>query len=120
MARPGDTSSNTRLLSLNHLRDSLDHASVPKPIGADKQRRARNLDESLGAELTELRARRGWSQQKLAELVGYDESYIRQLERGAKSATLRTLSNLAAAFSIRVSLLVSRSERRLQKHPSHK
>jgi ribosome-binding protein aMBF1 (putative translation factor) len=111
---------NTRLLSLNHLRDSHDHVSVPKPIGADKQRRARNIDESLGAELTELRTRRGWSQQKLAELVGYDESYIRQLERGAKSATLRTLANLAAVFPMKVSLLVSRSERRLQRHRSRK
>src|SRR5713101_5824108 len=71
---------------------------VPKPIGADKQRRARTLDESLGAELQELRTRRAWSQQKLAELVGYDESYIRQLERGVKSATLRTLSNLACGL----------------------
>ncbi len=118
--RTCDSPCNTRLLSLNHLRDSHDHVRVPKPIGADKQRRTRNLDESLGAELTELRTRRGWSQQKLAELVGYDESYIRQLERGAKSATLRTLSNLAAAFSMKVSLLVSRSERRLQRHRSRR
>ena len=93
---------------------------MPKPIGADKQRKARNLDECLGSELTDLRTRQGWSQQKLAELVGYDESYIRQLERGAKSATLRTLSNLAAAFSMEVSLLVSRAERRLQQHRSRR
>jgi transcriptional regulator with XRE-family HTH domain len=88
-------------------------AGVAKPIGADKERKARNLDEALGAELTELRTRHSLSQQRLSELIGYDESYIRQLERGTKSATLRTLSDLASAFSINVSALIKRAEARL-------
>jgi transcriptional regulator with XRE-family HTH domain len=88
---------------------------VAKPIGADKERKARNLDEALGAELTDLRMRRRWSQQRLAEIAGYDESYIRQMERGTKSATLRTLSNLASAFSISVSVLIRRAESRVAK-----
>jgi len=88
---------------------------VAKPIGADKERRARNLDEAVGAELTHLRTRRRWSQQKFAEIAGYDESYIRQLERGTKSATLRTLSDLAGAFALTVSVLIRRAEARLAK-----
>jgi transcriptional regulator with XRE-family HTH domain len=88
---------------------------VAKPIGADKERKVRNLDEAIGAELTDLRMRRRWSQQRLAEIAGYDESYIRQMERGIKSATLRTLSNLASAFSISVSLLIRRAESRAAK-----
>jgi transcriptional regulator with XRE-family HTH domain len=90
------------------------HCSVAKSIGADKERKVRNLDEAFGAELTDLRTRRRWSQQKLAEIAGYDESYIRQMERGTKSATLRTLSNLASAFSISVSILIKRAEARLK------
>jgi transcriptional regulator with XRE-family HTH domain len=90
-------------------------ARVAKRIGADKERKARTLDEALGAELTELRTRRGLSQQRLSELIGYDESYIRQLERGTKSATLRTLSDLASAFSIHVSALIRRAETRLSR-----
>lgn len=89
---------------------------MAKPIGADKERKVRNLDEALGAELTHLRTGRRWSQQRLAEIAGYDESYIRQMERGTKSATLRTLSNLASAFSISVSILIKRAEARLPKH----
>ena len=88
---------------------------MAKPIGADKERKARNLDEALGAESTDLRMRRRWSQQRLAEIAGYDESYIRQMERGTKSATLRTLSNLASAFSISVSVLIRRAESRVAK-----
>jgi transcriptional regulator with XRE-family HTH domain len=86
---------------------------VAKQIGADKERKARNLDEALGAELTALRKRQAWSQQRVSELIGYDESYIRQLERGTKSATLRTLSDLASAFSLSVSALIRKAERRL-------
>jgi transcriptional regulator with XRE-family HTH domain len=88
---------------------------VAKPIGADKERKVRNLDEALGAELTDLRIRRRWSQQRFAEIAGYDESYIRQMERGTKSATLRTLSDLASAFSISVSALIRRAEARVPK-----
>jgi len=79
---------------------------VAKPIGADKERRVRNLDEAFGSVLTDLRTGRHWPQQKLADIAGYDKSYIRQLERGTKSATLRTLSNLASAFSLSVSVLI--------------
>jgi transcriptional regulator with XRE-family HTH domain len=86
-----------------------------KPIGADKERKARNLDEALGAVITQLRLRRRWSQQKLAEIAGYDESYVRQLERGKKSATLRTLSDLAAAFSMSASSLIRLSEKKIQR-----
>jgi len=89
---------------------------VAKPIGADKERRVRNLDEAFGSALTDLRTDRQWSQQKLADIAGYDESYIRQLERGTKSATLRTLSDLASAFSLSVSVLIRRAETRLPKH----
>jgi transcriptional regulator with XRE-family HTH domain len=90
---------------------------VAKRIGADKERKARNLDEALGAELTALRTRRKWSQQRLAELAGYDESYIRQLERGSKSATIRTLADLASTFSVTVSALIKHAEERLPRRP---
>ena len=89
---------------------------MAKPIGADKERRVRNLDEAVGFVLTDLRTGRHLTQQKLADIAGYDESYIRQLERGAKSATLRTLSDLASAFSLSVSVLIRRAETRMPKH----
>jgi transcriptional regulator with XRE-family HTH domain len=92
------------------------YCKVAKPIGADKERRVRNLDEAFGSVLTDLRTGRHWTQQKLAEISGYDESYIRQLERGTKSATLRTLSDLASAFSLSVSVLIRRAETRMPKH----
>ena len=85
---------------------------MPKEIGADKRRESRTLGEALGAEITRLRVDRGWSQAKIAHDLGYTERYIGQLERGTKSPTLRTLADLAKAFSIEVSAIIKAAERR--------
>jgi len=50
--------------------------------------------DRVGAELTRLRVARGWSQQQLADELGYTERYIGQLERGTKSPTLRTIADI--------------------------
>jgi transcriptional regulator with XRE-family HTH domain len=85
---------------------------VPKKIGADKYRESRTLGDAVGAELTKLRVDRGWSQLKLADVLGYTERYIGQLERGTKSPTLRTLADVANAFSIELSAIIKAAERR--------
>ena len=85
---------------------------MPKQIGADKHRESRTLAQAFGAELTRLRLDRGWSQQKLADALGYTERYIGQLERGVKSPTLRTLADIAEAFSTKPSVLLRAAERR--------
>ena len=85
---------------------------VPKQIGADKERESRTLGEAVGAEITRLRVDRGWSQAKLAHDLGYTERYIGQLERGTKSPTLRTLADVAKAFSVEVSAILRSAERR--------
>ena len=85
---------------------------MPKQIGADKYRESRTLGEAVGAELTKLRVDRGWSQLKLADALGYTERYIGQMERGSKSPTLRTLADMAKAFSIELSTIIKAAERR--------
>jgi len=88
---------------------------VPKRIGVDKLRRTDTLAESLGAEITRSRVKKGWSQSNFADLLGYDERYVRQLEQGAHSPTLRTLMSIADAFGVPVSTLIRRAERRTTK-----
>ena len=85
---------------------------MPKKIGADKYRESRTLGDAVGAELTKLRVDRGWSQLKLADALGYTERYIGQMERGTKSPTLRTLADVANAFSIELSAIIKAAERR--------
>lgn len=91
---------------------------MAKRIGADKERLARNLDEAFGAELTRLRVKSGLPQGKFADMVGYDESYMRQLEKGEKSPTLRTISDIAKAVSLDVSALIRLAERRMKREKS--
>jgi len=71
--------------------------------------------QPVGAEITRLRVARGWSQQKLADELGYTERYIGQLSRGTKNPTLRTMADLAKAFSTEVSAIIKAAERRHQK-----
>ena len=85
---------------------------VPKKIGVAKQRESRTLGEAVGAELTRLRIARGWSQQKLADQLAYTERYIGQLERGTKSPTLRTITDIAEVFSTAPSVILRAAERR--------
>ena len=88
---------------------------VAKHIGADKERRSGSLTEAVGAEITELRKELGWTQQKLAELLGYDVRYIGQIERGEKSVTLRALAAIAEGFEVRASKLLAAAEERVEK-----
>lgn len=97
---------------------TIDDARVAKPIGDVKKREAGSLGEALGAELTQLRVAKKWTQQRVSEMLGYDVTYIRQLERGAKSPTLRTLSHIAEIYSLRVSSLIGRAERILARERS--
>lgn len=85
---------------------------MPKQIGADKHRESRTLGEAVGAEITRLRVACGWSQQKLADELGYTERYIGQLERGTKSPTLRTIADIAEAFSTKPSTILRAAEQR--------
>jgi transcriptional regulator with XRE-family HTH domain len=86
---------------------------VAKKIGADRQRSTASLPGALGAELTERRTKAGWSQQSLAERLGYDVTYIGQVERAEKSPSLATLMSLATAFDLSLSELFKAAERRV-------
>jgi len=91
------------------------HAIMAKSIGSDTVRARSNLGTALGAEMTSLRVKKGWSQNKFAHVLGYDERYIRQLEKGLNSPTLRMLSNIAEAFDMPLSTFIKRVERKVEK-----
>ena len=87
--------------------------SVPKPIGADKKREATTLAKAIGAELTDLRKSKGWSQAQVAHLVGYSEKWVRSTEMGTNT-TLELLAAMSLLFSIKFSDLVIAAEQRVE------
>jgi len=91
------------------------YQAVAKPIGGDKKRQARNLGEAIGALVTDLRKRKGWSQLELADRVGCSEGSVRILEMATKSPTLRTLENVAGAFSMDVVALIVAAKQRIKR-----
>jgi transcriptional regulator with XRE-family HTH domain len=62
-----------------------------------------NRDEilnSFGKKLQKLRTDRNLSQEKLAEIGGFDRTYISLLERGVRNPSLVNIFRLAKALNI--------------------
>jgi len=60
----------------------------------------------FGARLRELRQKRGLTQVMLAEVTGFPQSHISQMERGEKLPQLATLIRLAVALDCKLTALV--------------
>ena len=71
-----------------------------------------NLRNNLGEAVRAARHKRGWSQERLAELADLDRTYVSGVERGIRNPALSTLERLADALQMRVSELIRDAERR--------
>lgn len=69
------------------------------------------LPNHFGMALRQLRERKGWSQEALAEYADLNRSYVGELERGQAIASLITIEKLARAFGVTVTSLLSHAER---------
>lgn len=63
------------------------------------------MAKEVGERLRMYRSQKGWSQEKLAEMAGLHHTYIGQLERGEKNATLESISKVAFALGVPLSQL---------------
>lgn len=64
-----------------------------------------NLVKIVGQRIRNYRTQLGLSQEKLAELAGCHPTYIGQLERGEKNATLESIDKVASSLNISLSKL---------------
>ena len=63
------------------------------------------IAKMLGQRIRNYRTAMGLSQEKLAELSGCHHTYIGQIERGEKNATVESIEKIANALSISLSKL---------------
>lgn len=63
------------------------------------------LAKSIGQRIRNHRTAAGLSQEKLAELSGCHPTYIGQLERGEKNATIESIDKIATALNVSLSKL---------------
>ena len=59
--------------------------------------------KKIGAQLLDLRQKRGWTQDYVAERVGVNRSTISNIERGTRSHPLETLRKFCDVYSVEVS-----------------
>lgn len=71
-----------------------------------------DIAKAIGQRIRNYRTQRGLSQEKLAELAGCHPTYIGQLERGEKNATLESIEKIASALDISLSELFDKLGRR--------
>ena len=64
-----------------------------------------NIAKILGKRIRNYRTAKGLSQEKLAELSGCHPTYIGQLERGEKNATVESIEKITAALNVSLSTL---------------
>lgn len=70
---------------------------VPKRVEA--------VASALGKRIRELRQKRGWSQEYLAELAGTHRTYMWGIERGVRNPSLRHLAQIANALGVSIAEL---------------
>ena len=63
------------------------------------------IAKTIGQRVRNYRIDKGLSQEKLAELSGCHPTYIGQVERGEKNATLESIEKIASAMNISLAQL---------------
>ena len=64
-----------------------------------------DITKILGQRIRNYRTAKGLSQEKLAELSGCHHTYIGQIERGEKNATIESIAKIATALNVSLSKL---------------
>ncbi len=64
-----------------------------------------DLAKIIGQRIRNYRTAQGLSQEKLAEIAGCHPTYIGQIERGEKNATIESFEKISAALRISLSQL---------------
>jgi transcriptional regulator with XRE-family HTH domain len=73
------------------------------------------IEEAFGEAIRELRKEKQISQEKLAEISNLDRSFISLLECGRKQPSLITIFQIAKAFDISASKILSLVEAKIKK-----
>ena len=63
------------------------------------------MRKKLGIRIKELRTEKGISQEKFADLVGIDRTYLSSVEKGERNISLDNICKIAKGFEISVEKL---------------
>lgn len=66
---------------------------------------ASTIKHAFGKRIRQLRKKRKWSQEKMAEMSGMHWTYIGQVERGERNLTLQSIEAIAKALRMKIANL---------------
>lgn len=69
-----------------------------------------NIKEVIGERIKSLRVKKGFSQEKLAELADLDRTYIFSIESGKRNISIEVLLKIATALETKVATLIDNIE----------
>src|SRR5580692_1678317 len=79
-------------------------------VAKSKEHSSSTLEQAFGRTLLTWRKKKGLSQMDLAVASGYSLRYIGDIERGTKSATMRTMHDLATLLDVKLGTLMVEAE----------
>ena len=71
-----------------------------------------SFSAKFGQRVRQLRLKRGFSQEKLAEKANLDRTFVSMIERGKRRPTLDTAKRIAEGLGVSLSSLIASAERR--------
>ena len=72
------------------------------------------VQQALGQQIRKLREKKKWSQEDFAARSGLHRTFVGNIERGLKNATLLTLLMISQALGIKVSELLRGLEKKIE------
>ncbi len=70
----------------------------------------KTIQEQFGSRVRDLRKKRGWTQEQLAEAAGRHWTYIGGIERGERNITLQVVADIARALDVDIKELFRGTE----------
>jgi transcriptional regulator with XRE-family HTH domain len=68
----------------------------------------RSPQQRLGKRIRQLRLKKGWTQEELAERTNRHWTYIGGIERGERNITLQVIADIARALGVEIQALFPR------------
>ena len=84
---------------------------MARPITDNLERHFDTPEQALGYVITQLRVKKNWPQEYVAEKSGYSQRYFLRVERGTQNPTYRFMLAVAPLFGLTPSQLLARAER---------
>lgn len=87
-------------------------ANAPKTLQHRQTAAFRQISRRLAKRVRQLRAQRGWTQERAAEKMGVEPAHVRRIEAGTANPSPALLVSIAKALGISVTALLSEEEKR--------